>query len=110
VVVSTPEDPAGQTGNDDLRRAAAALAARLATVTGDLVRLFRLLGELDAAPPPAPAAGARDTGQARPILCAHADDGGQGAHWLFPGERCQRAAAPADTFDWLTPTRRAAQR
>lgn len=27
----------------------------------------------------------------RPILCAHADDDGAGAHWLRPGERCERA-------------------
>ena len=29
------------------------------------------------------------------ILCAHADDDGQGAHWLAPGEKCTRAAAAA---------------
>jgi hypothetical protein len=27
----------------------------------------------------------------RPVLCAHADDDGAGAHWLRPGERCERA-------------------
>jgi hypothetical protein len=26
------------------------------------------------------------------ILCAHADDDGQGAHWLEPGEKCIREA------------------
>jgi len=23
-----------------------------------------------------------------PVLCAHADQDGQGSHWLGPGERC----------------------
>jgi hypothetical protein len=27
------------------------------------------------------------------ILCAHADDDGQGAHWLAPGEKCARGEA-----------------
>jgi hypothetical protein len=29
----------------------------------------------------------------RPILCAHADDGGP-MHWLQPGQRCDRGARP----------------
>jgi hypothetical protein len=29
------------------------------------------------------------------VLCAHADDHGQGAHWLAPGQQCTRQAAEA---------------
>jgi hypothetical protein len=30
------------------------------------------------------------------ILCAHADDDGQGAHWLAPGEKCTRGQIPME--------------
>jgi hypothetical protein len=35
----------------------------------------------------------------RPVLCAHADNAGRGAHWLPPGEKCaadKDMAAEAD--------------
>jgi hypothetical protein len=30
------------------------------------------------------------------VLCAHADQDGQGAHWLQPGEKCAAAEADQD--------------
>jgi hypothetical protein len=32
-------------------------------------------------------------------LCAHADDGGKGMHWLEPGERCTWRVAGRDRAD-----------
>ena len=45
---------------------------------------------------PAPDPVAADLGEIRkrkppPILCAHADQDGAGAHWLAPGEKCPLA-------------------
>lgn len=31
----------------------------------------------------------------RPVLCAHADQDGRGAHWLAPGEKCDHAEETA---------------
>jgi hypothetical protein len=33
------------------------------------------------------------------VLCAHADDDGEGAHWLAPGERCTRGEGAAAEGD-----------
>ena len=33
------------------------------------------------------------------VLCAHVDDGGRGAHWLAPGQKCTRGAGTAAEGD-----------
>jgi hypothetical protein len=51
-------------------------------------------------PAPAPSGGAAKAYAAEhPVLCAHADQGGAGSHWLEPGEKCAslgQATAPPD--------------
>lgn len=47
------------------------------------------------APDPGAPGDAMACAAAHPVLCAHADEGGQGAHWLAPGEKCPRVAAGA---------------
>lgn len=39
---------------------------------------------------------AADYANRRPVLCAHADDGGRGAHWLTPGKKCAAELASRD--------------
>ena len=37
-----------------------------------------------------PAPSARDYAATHPVVCAHADEDGQGSHMLAPGEKCER--------------------
>lgn len=37
-----------------------------------------------------------DHADRHPVLCAHADDDGHGAHWLRPGEKCVAGLASRD--------------
>jgi len=39
------------------------------------------------------------------VLCAHADDGGRGAHWLAPGEKCALQPAERETEATAPPER-----